>query len=268
MRSILLMAALAASASTLTTAHAVELKPYDRFVADKPIDQTRWFESERVRELKGGAMRLMQRTWGVGDANSGISSASWSSSLTQPASVTDLRARVTVTGIEANACPTNTSAVTDARARIVGSFFNVGSPTPGSMFGDAIAQVRLLRTSNSTDPEGVLQVQGILSVCTNPDCAFAMTVGNVVDLGTVTVGTPTTVRMRWDQPGKTFHFERDAGKYRGTVAYSESDSNPASATFRQLSTRVNVQACLTAPRVSAMVDARFDNVAVNPSALP
>jgi hypothetical protein len=68
---------------------------------------------------------------------------------------------------------------------IIGGFFNVGVPTPGSQVGDAIAQVRLFRASSSADPAGLLRVQGLLSICSNADCSGATTVGNIVDLGTV-----------------------------------------------------------------------------------
>ena len=130
-----------------------------------------------------------------------------------------------------------------------------------------IAQVRILRFSNSTDPAGLLRVQGIVNLCTTADCNSAAPIGNVVDLGTVMVGTPTTVQIQWDKPGKTFYFSRD-GATPGTVAYADSDASPPSLPFKQLSTRVNVPSCQSAPRASSMVDALFDNVFVNRSALP
>jgi len=110
-------------------------------------------------------------------------------------------------------------------------------------------------------------VQGLLSICSNADCSGATTVGNIVDLGTVALGTPTTIGLQWDKPGKTFYFSRE-GATTGTVAYAQSDSSLPSLMFRQLSTRVNVPNCFSAPAVSAVVDARFDNVSVNASAAP
>jgi hypothetical protein len=87
-------------------------------------------------------------------------------------------------------------------------------------------------------------------------------------LGSVGIGTPTTVQLQWDKPGKTFYFARDGATYSGAVAYAQSDASPPSLLFRQLSTRVNLPSCQSAPQVSGMVDARFDNVFVNQSALP
>jgi hypothetical protein len=261
-------AVLAAIGVCASATHAVEpLKIYDKF-ADKPLDPARWFEGERVREIKGaGVLRLMQRSWGLTNADAGLTFQSWSSNLTNPATVTALRARINVTALEANGCPSNASPA-QARARIAGTFFNVGTPTPGSQVGDALAQVRLTRLSTSSDPEGVLRVQGFLAICSSPDCAAASTVGNIVDLGTVAAGTATVVQMQWDQGGKTFTFVRDNGTYSGAVAYAFTDSSPPSSQFKQLSTRVDLPNCQSAPAVSSMVDAKFDNVQVNQSAAP
>jgi hypothetical protein len=266
MRSALLLIALPSLLAFAPGAQAIEpFKIYDRF-SDKPIDPARWQDTERIRVIKGGGLQLMQRTWGTADSDAGITAMNWSSNFANPQTITSIKARVTVNALEANACPSNPTAA-DSRARVIGGFFNVGVPTPGSQVGDAIAQVRLIRISNTTDPAGLLHVQGILSICTTADCAGASTVGNVVDLGTVTIGTAATVQLQWDKPGKTFYFSRD-GAGSGTVAYAQSDANPPSSPFRQLSTRVNLPNCQSAPRVSGLVDAKFDNVSVNQSAIP
>lgn len=211
-------------------------------------------------------MHLMQRTWGSATSDLLLTPTNWHSNLANPNAITALKARITVSALESNACPSNPS-VGDARARIIGGFFNTGVPTPGSQLNDVIAQIRLLRASNSTDPAGLLQVRGVVSLCTSADCNSATTIGNVVDLGTVMVGTPTTVQLQWDQPGKTFYFSRDGGG-SGTVAYAESDASWPSIAFKQVGTRVNVPSCQSAPRVSGLVDAVFDNVFVNQSAAP
>ena len=266
MRSILLALAFPVLLAAATPAQALEpFRIYDRFT-DRPIDPARWQDNEKIRVIKGGEMQLMQRTWGLGTSDSLLTPTNWSSNFQAPQNITAIKARVTVSALETTACPSN-PAVGDARARLIGGFFNTGTPTPGSQLNDMIAQLRLVRLSNSTDPAGLLRVQGVVSLCTSADCNSATTIGNIVDLGTVMVGTPTTVQMQWDKPGKTFHFARD-GATPGTVAYAESDANPPGVTFRQLSTRVNVPSCHSAPRVSAVVDALFDNVFVNQSAAP
>lgn len=263
MKTIPLLALALATAS----AHAVEpFRPYDNFGVT-PLDTARWQEVERVRVIRNGSLNLLQRNLSATNSDAGVAFYSWSESVASPAAVTAIKARITVGAIEAQACTTN-PAVVQSRARIVGSFFNVGTPVPGSQVGDMLAQVRLTRASNSSDAAGVLRVQGIVSLCTNADCSSTTTVGNIVDLGTTTLGQATTVQMQWDQPGHAFLFARDNGASSGAVGYTESDALPPTQPFKQLSTRMEVANCLSAPRVSGLVDAKFDNVQVNKSAAP
>ncbi|MCE9657549.1 MAG: hypothetical protein K8R60_03250 [Burkholderiales bacterium] len=250
----------------LAAAPARALEPfkiYDRF-GDKTIDQDRWLDGEKVRVIKGGQMQLMQRSYGQTISDFGVTPTNWHTNVSIPGWVTSLKARITVSALETTSCPTNTTPG-DARARILASLFNAYIPLTGSQLNDVLAQVRLYRASSSTDPAGLLQVQGILYICTSTDCNSATTIGNVVDLGTVMVGTPTTVSLQWDRPGKTVYFSREGGP-TGTVAYAESDVQAPSFLFKQLSTRVVAPNCMSAPRVSGMVDALFDNVSVNQSA--
>ncbi|MET0334108.1 MAG: hypothetical protein ABW190_07530 [Rhizobacter sp.] len=249
----------------LPAAQALEpFAPYDKF-SEKPLDPARWVEGEQVRTIKGSGMQLMQRKLGLGGADSGLTFATFSTNLTAPSTINSLRARITVNALEVNACASNPT-VAQSRARIVGALFNVNAaPTPGSMVGDVTAQVRITRFSNSADPVGVLRVQGLALLCTSVDCAAGTTIGNMVDLGTVNVGTATVVQYQWDKAAKTFHFSRDQGAYAGTVGYALSDTAPPSQAFHQLSTRLDLPNCLSAARVPGSVDAKFDNVAVNQS---
>lgn len=260
-RQVLIAAALLAAFA----AHALEpFAPYDQF-NDKPLDPARWVEGEQVRTIRGSTLQLMQRQLGLGVSDSGTTFANFTTNLTAPSTVTSLRARIKVTSLEVNACPSN-PAVAQSRARIVGALFNVNAAaTPGSMVGDVTAQVRLTRLSNSPDPAGVLRVQGLALLCSNVDCSAGTTVGNVVELGTVEVGTATVVQYQWDKAAKTFHFARDQGAFAGTVGYALSDTAPPSRAFHQLSTRLDLPNCQSAARVAGGVDAKFDNVAVNQS---
>lgn len=256
--------ALAALMATPAAQALEPFVPYDKF-NEKPLDPARWVEGEQVRTIRGSGLQLMQRKLGLGVADTGVSFASFNTNLTAPAIVTSLRARITVNAVEVNACPTN-PAVANSRARIIGALFNVNAaPTPGSMVGDVTAQVRILRASNSADPAGVLRVQGLALLCTSPDCSLGTVIGNIVELGTVNVGTATVVQYQWDKAAKTFHFARDHGAQAGTVGYAVSDAAPPSQAFQQLSTRLDLPNCLSAARVPGSVDAKFDNVAVNQS---
>ena len=249
----------------IPTAQALEpFAPYDKF-SEKPLDPARWVEGEQVRTIRGSALQLMQRKLGLGGSDIGTTSASFNTNLTSPSVVTSLRARIAVNALEVNACPSNPTPG-QSRARIIGNLFNVNeAPTPGSMVGDVTAQVRFIRASNSADPVGVLRVQGLALLCSSPDCALGTVIGNIVDLGTVNLGTAAVVQYQWDKASKTFYFSRDHGAYAGTVAYALSDTAPPSLYYQQLSTRMDLPNCMSARRVPGSVDAKFDNVAVNQS---
>lgn len=268
MRSIPQLATvLAATLLACPGAHALEaFKTYDTF-STPLLNPDRWADGERARLVKGGALNLVQRTWPLVNADSGAFSINFNENLSDPAAVTALRAKVTVNALEVSACSANPS-IGQSRARIIGSFFNIGSPVPGSQVGDVIAQVRLTRLSNSADALGVLRVQGIVSICTTADCNSTTTVGSMVDLGTVNVGTAATVQLQWDRPNKRFKFSRDAAAFSGNVAYAQTDASPPSVPFKQLSTRLDLPSCQSVPRTSGMVDASFDLISVNSSAAP
>jgi hypothetical protein len=259
----------AATAFVLSVSSVQALEPfkvYDQFT-DPVISPDRFFASERVLEVRNGGLIVMQRAWPLTTSDVGVGASSWAENLTNPGAITAMRARVNVRAVEVSTCPTN-PVVSNSRARIYGYFFNANVPTPGSQVDDVTAQVRINRASNSADPPGVLRVQGLLFHCTNFDCSTTTTIGNPVDLGTVTVGTPAVVEFQWDKGGKTFYFSRDRGAYSGAVAYTENDTMPPSTLVRQLSTRLDLPNCMGGPRTPGMVDARFDNVQVNQSAAP
>lgn len=250
-----------------TSAQALEpFRGYDSF-GSAPLDPARWTDPERVRSIRGGTLNLMQRQGGSTGADSGASFSGFNENLANPAAVTALKAKIAVTSLEVGACTANT-AVGQSRARIIGSFFNAGTPTPGSQLGDVLAQVRLTRFSNSADPVGTLRVQGLVLQCTTADCNGTSIIGNIVDLGTVTLGTAITVQLQWDQGGKSFLFGRDGAAFSGAVGYTESDSAAPGLPFKQLSTRLDLPSCQSAPRVVGSVEATFDNIAVNKSAAP
>lgn len=260
-------AALGLLALLCAPAHALEpFRTYDNF-GSTPLNPALWSDSERIRSIKAGALNLMQRQGGANTADTGASFSNFSENLANPAAVTALRAKITVNAVEANACAANT-AVAQSRARIIGGFFNAGTPTPGSQLDDVTAQVRLTRLSNSADPAGTLRVQGLVLHCNSADCVAATTVGNVVDLGTVTLGQAAVVQLQWDQAGKSFLFARDGGAFSGAVGYTENDTSSPGVLFRQLSTRLDLPSCQSAPRVTGVIDASFDNIAVNKSAAP
>jgi hypothetical protein len=207
-------------------------------------------------------------------ASSGVTKVAYNESLRNSQGVTAMRAKVTVNAFEANACPDAGSGVGQSRARLVGAFFNVqGTPTPGSQLGDVIAQFRIRRLTNSIDAAGLLQVQGLVSVCADTSCSTGPVVGQP-EFGLIGIGQSTVLQMEWDNASSSFYFSRDGApgqtvSYAGVslavgplglvpVVNASAPLNP----FRQLSTRLEVPNCASAQKVG-LIDASFDNFYVN-----
>ena len=249
------------------------LKLYDDFKTDS-LDPLRWFGAEQARFSKGNKLHLMQRNWPLVISDSGATPFSYNENFRNPSFITAIKARVTVKELEVSSCAANTS-VGDSRARLTGAFFNVGTASPPSAIGDAIAQIRVIRRSDSTDAARVLRVEGVVTQCTNADCSMGADIGPIVELGTVRIGTAVTLEMQWDALNDRFLFSRDEGKMTGSVVYGAflnastgqpiQDSSPPGSLNKSLSTRMFVPNCASGPRISGMVDASFDNVFVNSS---
>ena len=242
------------------------LKSYDTF-STAPINGALWSDGERTMQIKGGVLTMTGRAFGSTASNSGFTYGAWRMRFADASAVTEIKAKVTVTALEVNGCAANVDTVSQSRARINGSFYNFGTPVDGDETGDAIAQVRVTRFANSTDPTGVLQVQGLLVHCLNVDCNVSSVVQNV-SLGTVTVGQAATLEIQWDKPNKRFLFTRDAGAFTGTIAYTDNDSHSPGVPFKVLDLRSDFANCIASSPLTGSVNASFDTVSVNRSAAP
>jgi hypothetical protein len=271
-----LVAGLAAGLLCCGVAQAQGLEPlklYDDFNADS-LDPLRWFGAEQVRVIKGNKLNLMQRNWPSATSNFGATPFSYNEGFRNPEAITAIKAKVTVNALEVSSCAANAT-VGESRVRLSGAFFNVGTASPPSAVNDMIAQIRVIRRSDSTDAARVLRVEGVVTQCTNSDCSMGVDIGSIVELGTVHIGAPVTLEMQWDAPNDRFLFSRDDGKMTGSVVYGAfqnaltgepiQDSSPPGSPNKSLSTRMFLPNCSSGPRISGMVDASFDNVFVNNS---
>lgn len=239
---------------------------------DTVINADIWADQERVRALvgttqTGTALRHVQRDVGGTSSNIGFNAFSWNSSLSRPSAVTQLRSIVRVTAMSVTGCPANTGATSRVRARLLGTFFNTGVRTPNSNVGDVLAQAWIARSANSTDPSGVMRVEGWVGVCMDATCQGVSQVGSTVSLGTATVGDSVTLAIEWDRALNKFTFVRDNGAASATIPYSLSDGVEPSVSFKSVGTRTEVANC-TAAATTASIDATFDNVNVNTRAKP
>lgn len=166
---------------------------------------------ETVRELHGNRLLLVARAfgntvpissppvppvpiWGTrpGDVNSAFG-------VTQV--FQGLKVSVKVNEAQATGCPDFNDTPTTARARLLGFFFNATNPlaTPGNRIGDVLAQVRIQRSSNSTDKPQILEVWADVLRCTDLPCSMADYGGkDPVLLGKIKLGQWATVQIDWD----------------------------------------------------------------------
>jgi hypothetical protein len=276
--------------STWGLAEAAEvLVPYDTFEMG-PISPDRWsgaslgpdlfspngnlYEQNRSIIVDpsgvGRDLRVLNRSYGLTNSDVGIALGAYGLEFKNPVPVTAIRARMQVLSAVSKGCLTNPSP-TIAQARLDGFFFNVAPATTG-LTDAVLAQVAVQRRSNSADPANVFEVVGSVLHCLDFDCISANPIGlpsGIVPLGKVTVGQWVKGLVQWDQANQQFIFQRDNQpqklvSYNGVVT----DADPTAAPIKGLGVTNLVPNCTSTPRPFASMNALFDNVAVNQSALP
>ena len=170
---------------------------------------------EYVRELHGGRLNMMGRAFGriVGPPENppvslGNAAGDINANFSLGNSYTSLKVSAKVNDVEVIGCPDVNTTPTNSRARLVGFFFNATKavPTPGDRTDDVLIQIRIQRTSDSTDKPRILEVWAEVVRCTNSDCSAASTDGNpAVLLGNVKLGHWATIEVDWDG-NKQFNF--------------------------------------------------------------
>lgn len=245
----------------------------DKFDA-APLNPTRYFDGERQRQIVGTAgvanseaLVLRLREYGGNRSDTGRVAVNWGDELSRPARVTQLRATLTVTSNpQVTGCAANPE-TSRMRARLLGTFFNSGKPGAGSFAGDLLAQIFVYRDADSTDPANTLRVAGGALVCGSSDCNSGGTsLGPNVDLGTVTVGTPITLRMEWDRANKRIVFARDGQPAQFQSYGSVNDSLSPGRPLQVIQLRADLENCTTSPPPRGDMTVRVDDVFVNASA--
>jgi len=256
----------------LTGISQAQLVLYDDFTK-KPINPAKWSgsegsggplapDTETTRKLAGKKLEIDLTTWGRTDSNTGNAGLSSSRlAVTDPTPITTFQVDVTVKSAKVLGCAANTTS-SRARAQINGGYFNDGtSPGPGDRTGDIVANFQLHRDTISGN-----QIQANLNRCTNASCS-TFTQVTVIFTATWVQGVASTLNIQWDKPNKRFIFTLNPGgsQEQTILTYTGSDSNPAVVPFRQLAAQDSAASCLgPAPRTSAVMQALFDNVMVNP----
>ena len=236
---------------------------------------------ETVRELHGNRLLLAARAYGntvpisdppeeppsmgtrPGDVNAGFG-------LTQV--FQSLKVSVKVNQAQATGCPDFNATPSAARARLLGFYFNATNPsaTSGNRIGDVLAQVRIIRSSDSTNKPQILEVWVDVARCTDTTCGNATNDGLLpVQLGNINLGQWATIQIDWDN---VRYFivklnKEPAGvidvlgpKTQGAPVWSV---NPVSSPWNALGVSNRLAAnCPTDERAMGYVEAEFDNLFV------
>jgi hypothetical protein len=130
-----------------------------------------------------------------------------------PLSVDQMEVELKVRDLTVTGCPVNATA-SIARAATIDlnriSDLPPGTPSaPGDPTGDHIARVEVRRLSDSTDPEGVLNIRAVLFRCNNPACSSTTVTGSPVALGEVRARKVFRARLIWNAPGNEFRAGLD-----------------------------------------------------------
>jgi hypothetical protein len=276
-----------ALAASFTSAQAQTLATYDTF-SSPLLNDTKWAGVEQAISISGGPavnleftrrvlqgqLQLTLRTAGGTGSDTGITGEGRNGlRINHPVladevpRITALQAKITVAKASAGDCaanPGNTN--TRARAQLFGFFFNDGSSSgAGDRTGDILAGVTLERRAGG---DGIF---AFMNRCTTASC----TTSDNIDVETFThvwqVGTPELVTVRWVKASKKFVFVLGSGAGAETkeISYDGlgwTDTAKPRLFLKEARVSNAVENC-TAGRVEAFMDARFDTVKINQTAV-
>jgi hypothetical protein len=233
---------------------------YDDFSAAF-IDSAKWEgtggwsrnTTEFVRQIRNGHLRLGARTYGNRWADTGSEFDIAELELKNAATITSLGSWVVVKNIGSRSCANNPWTSDPEVQLIGGGFFTIGDD-PNSGTGNVDA----LMTIQPGASGGPLIVRMIVGVVGGSDLGEA-------NLGTVAIGEPVFLFVRWDQTNHRFlGGMRKNGTPLATavIPYAVDDSRAAGYTYRGLSVRNNTANCVATPTFSG-AEAEFDRVMVD-----
>jgi hypothetical protein len=254
---------------------AERLVPYDDFNTPY-LDPDKWFGGEygvafpsanleAIRQIQDNRLRLVYRSYGQTDSDSGRPRNELVLIFRNSAAVTAIQAAVQVTDVAATGCPGNPE-TTVAWAMLGGRFFGSATSPPDGEVSDMVAFIGVIRGSRSTAPPDVLRARSVVFHCANRPCTAGSELHSQ-DLGPVKRGEIVRLRVQWDRDNHRFIFQRgDAPE--AFAPYTVSDTAPPGNPVKLLDAMQFVPNCTTTPRPMAFIEAWFDDVLVNESAAP
>lgn len=248
---MLILATLPCAAQTLTL--------YDNF-DHKLMSPSKWAyafcfssngpELECVREIRDEQLHIEHRSFGLTNTNTGQLNGGAGIGFANSQTIKTVKTDLVVRSLTEVPCAVNPGF--GGSANIWGTFFNDGSGDPNNDVG---AQLGLTRFAS--DPPGQLRVRG--------QTFHGGIYSNFFALGTVSIGTPVTLTLSWDQPNHQFLIKiTNRETYVtavGTMPYTFSDTTPAAGSAMTLGAGGFAANC-TANLTSMYVDAYFGNVYV------
>jgi hypothetical protein len=253
-------------AQSPTKASATVVQPlvlYDNFNGPQ-IDPAKWDDwantfgmREAIRELSppyqgqgnNGRLRIFEKSYSWTGNDDSVDYGWFGLRFTNPASVTEISASITVNSASISECQTNPSTGV-VRAGIHGRFFNYG----GQQDQDVGAEISLTR--ESSNPTGALRV----------DADYASmdgTASQYQTLGYVSPGQTAKLRMKWDQPNHQFVFQLNESPLVFMNYGSLPDTAPPFYALKVLQLVQGTPHCTTTPPANTVMDVYFDNLYVN-----
>jgi hypothetical protein len=218
------------------------------------------------RAVHGPKLSMHLRSEGVTAANAGTLLQHNRASLSRPTLVTQLLVEAEVDRVEVIGCAANPApSIIRAVALTLNRFSDGTVPAaPGSLVGDYLARLQLVRASNSADPEGVLRVQGRLFHCLDAGCIATTTVAAVDFPDAIALGQRVQLQLIWDAPNNQFLVALDNGALQPLPYPATANARPTVvplADVRQSGLTANCTAIATVVDAEAEIGRVFTNAA-------
>jgi hypothetical protein len=230
---------------------------YEDWTTASTIRSDRWVAVDTTtlevkREVKGHHLVMGTRREGGTASNVGFAGARHRLTFTNALAIDQIEADLTVQDLALSGCATNPAQPSRVINAIFLNRFNDGSGGPGNMTGDHLVTVNASRSSDSSDPEGVLRLQGAILRCIDPTCSNAFSIpGGVVNLpATVSVGETFTLRVIWDAPNNQFLVGVGDGPDVALVYAAAANQKPAGVAFADIRTQLVAANCTSGPTVT------------------
>ena len=208
-------------------------------------------EQECIRQIQDGKLHLAHRNYGNRDTDTGFQFGAANVVFAHPSRITSITTDVVVVRTAESPCSANPEF--GAAAHIDATFFNTGTGDPNDDVGGHLALGRAF-----SQPPGKVTVFGQISQGFN--YFFYL------DLGTVSIGTPVTATLTWDQPNHQFVVSWTNlvtnVKTEGTMPYDFADTTPPTNASKVLTVNTFPANCTAKPSWVYM-EATFDNVYTN-----